>query len=421
MRLSCRLMTACLAGVLGFASVSQAEWFPHHRRPSWWPDSTAPAPVEPAQPVMPTQPMTPKTEPIVDPKVETPAPSAIPPAEAPSFSPLTSAALGDTYVAMAAPGGYIDSAIPKTTFRLRYDAGVGMDRPDRAAFFYAAWAELAFHNHGIVNGRAPGVFFDPKGQGPAILPKTVNYQEVSSYFEVAVNNRFSVFLDVPFRSTHLNGNAEDPADRNGIDNDVDEAKEGLAEQLQRERSNGISDIQFGFKYAFLASCDEYLTFQFRTYVPTGDARNGVGNGHATVEPGLLYYRRLSDRLAIQGQLRDWIPIDAGPIGGNVLIYGVGAGYDAFQSGRFKITPVVEFVGFTFLSGFESVGELQRSPETLFFNHGVQNVRGETVVNSKLGWRTYIGDRQDVYIGWGHALTADHLYKDMVRVEYRFSF
>src|SRR5207248_6321693 len=32
--------------------------------------------------------------------------------------------------------GYIDSAVPRTQFRLRYDSAYDNNRPDRAAFFY---------------------------------------------------------------------------------------------------------------------------------------------------------------------------------------------------------------------------------------------------------------------------------------------
>ena len=79
---------------------------------------------------------------------------------------------------------YLDPAIPRTMFRLRFDAGFDMNHPDRAEFFYAEWKEMAFHTHGI-NG--DGVFGpDPHARGPDLFPGKLDYQEASAYFEKAL-------------------------------------------------------------------------------------------------------------------------------------------------------------------------------------------------------------------------------------------
>jgi len=63
---------------------------------------------------------------------------------------------------MLGDGGYLDSAIPMTTFRLRYDAANGMNRPDRAEYMYGAWQELSYHPHGVVsNGVVTKYFSTP--------------------------------------------------------------------------------------------------------------------------------------------------------------------------------------------------------------------------------------------------------------------
>ena len=54
-------------------------------------------------------------------------------------------------------------------------------------------------------------------------------------------------------------------------------------------------------------------------------------------------------------------------------------------------------------------------------HGVINAAGDTIVNGKVGVRTYFGEGSDLYIGYGHALTGDRWYKDIIRVEYRLAF
>ena len=46
--------------------------------------------------------------------------------------------------------------------------------------------------------------------------------------------------------------------------------------------------------------------------------------------------------------------------------------------------------------------------------------GTNIVNLKLGAR-FVVDKGSFYAGWGHALTDDVWYGDIVRVEYRYSF
>src|SRR5205085_1898326 len=70
-----------------------------------------------------------------------------------AFASLGSGAGVGSSVALAAPGGYIDNAIPKTMFRLRFDAAYDDNRPDRAEFFYAKCG--CFRVAGVP-GRAPG-------------------------------------------------------------------------------------------------------------------------------------------------------------------------------------------------------------------------------------------------------------------------
>jgi hypothetical protein len=288
-------------------------------------------------------------------------------------------------------------------FRLRFDAGYDLNRPDRAEFFYAEWHNLGVVPHGI-NG--DGVFFDPRARGPNRLPGNVNYQGVSAYLEYAFGDRLSVFGEVPYRTINFKHLDEDtpPGDNN---------------------PNGFSDLIFGFKAALLASPDQYLTFQFRTYVPTGDADRGLGTGHVSLEPGLLFYQRLDERLVLQAQIMDWIPIDGGSAAGNVLSYGAGVAYDVVQRGNLRVTPVAEFVGWTVLHGFESTNGtvIATAPPGVVLptEGGVENASGATIVNGKIGVRTYFGRGSDVYIGWGHALTGSRWYQDILRIEYRRSF
>src|SRR5205807_10330727 len=110
----------------------------------------------------------------------------------------------------------------------------------------------------------------------------------------------------------------------------------------------------------------------------------------------------------------------------------GVGYDVYKNCRCRIQPVAEVFGWTVLNGFESVFAGAANPITpapgavpptldLPITHGVHDASGDTIINAKIGVRTYFGERSDVYFGYGHALTGEHWYKDIYRVEYRVRF
>jgi hypothetical protein len=320
----------------------------------------------------------------------------------------------------AAAGGYIDDPMPRTNLRLRYDAGFGMNRPDRAEFFYAAWKELSFHPHAVQGG---GVFFDAKARGPEIISSNLDFQEASAYGEYAFSNRFSAFADVPFRYVHWSNILEDP-DREAFREPLGE---NVREATPHTNFDGLSDIQVGFKAALVADPDQYLTFQFRTFIPTGNAEDGLGTGHVSVEPDLLVFQRLSKEMTAQGQFGIWVPIGGGAASGPILIYGAGVSYDVYKNCNVRVAAVQEWVGWTVLYGFAAVADEtvlapKAAPEfVLPVGHGVVNAAGNTIVNGKIGFRTYFGDRQDLYVGYGHCVTEEKWYKDIVRVEYRIGF
>jgi hypothetical protein len=176
-------------------------------------------------------------------------------------------------------------------------------------------------------------------------------------------------------------------------------------------ADGFSDLNFGFKAAAIACEDEYLTFQFRTWVPTGDGGRGLGTDHVSLEPALLYYRKLSDRLSVEGEFRGWIPINGTDFAGNVLRYGVGLWYVVLEGCNWRLAPVGEVVGWTVLNG----------KELDLASGAVLDAAGDTIVNAKLGARAWFGDHNSLYVGYGRALTGAVWYKDIVRVEYRLSF
>jgi hypothetical protein len=289
--------------------------------------------------------------------------------------------------------GYIDPAIPATQFRLRFDAAHDAEFADRVEFFYAKY-------------NTPG------------LPQpelAIDHQELSAYLEYAAMDCFSVFAEVPVR---------------------------WIDPVVNDNTGGLYDMNAGAKLAVHRDDASVLSLQFRTYMATGDTRSGLGTDHASLEPAILFFRRLSDRWTTESELRYWIPIDAsttGPgggmgggggggggggrggnreFGGGVLRYGVALGYTVCDTANVSVTPITEIVGWHIFDG------LKTDPAT-----GLRvSADNDAIVNLKLGLRfglknspLLVGDGTSLFVGYGTALTEETWYNDILRVELRWAF
>ena len=323
------------------------------------------------------------SDPITDDVV---APFLQQPAQATAPSVFSEGVEG-TLTAQGHAPGYIDWAAPRTQFRLRFDAGFDNNRPDRAEFFYAQCG------------------CNPGGPGPGVAgpPPTVNgsidYQDIRGYLEIATSSRFSVFGELPVRFLQTSPSSNP----------------SLAGIQDTGNARGISDFEAGFKYALIRDADSIFTFQLKTYIPTGNASRGLGTDHVSIEPGFLAQRRVNSRLDIFGELRDWIPVNGSEFAGqnfagNVLRYGVGAAYSVVDTSDVQISPIVEFVGWSVLDGLVLNTDVPAG--------AINADAATTIVNAKAGVRTLFKDNgSTLYLGYGHALTGQRWYEDIVRLEY----
>jgi hypothetical protein len=215
----------------------------------------------------------------------------------------------------------------------------------------------------------------------------VDFQDLSGYLEVALTERFSGFVEVPWRFLNPEVNAN---------------------------TNGVADLNAGCKWAFLYGPDGVATFQFRTYAATGDAGRGLGNGHVSLEPALLLYKPLTDRLGFEGEFRTWVPIGGTAFAGDVLRYGAGLTYQLLETSHVRVVPVAELVGWTVLSGQQSVVH----PSGLV---SVESAAGDTILDAKLGVHLKLGSSRDFYMGYGRPLTGNRWYENIFRVEFRLFF
>ena len=303
--------------------------------------------------------------------------------------------------------GYVDDALIGTQIRLRFDAGFDSNAPDRAEFFYSKCG-----CYGFLPTTNPA--YDPKapGLGPGGA-NDINFQQIYLQAEYSPFSRFSVFSEVPFRFiqpqafiTTLLGSPIPVGFNQG----------GEIGTARLANPSGLSDVRFGFKVAVVQSENRTLTFQFRTYAPTGNVPLGLGNGHWSVEPSLLYYQQLSDRWTIEGQVGDWHPTGghagiptngSGSFAGDVFLYGFGPSYQVYRSHNLQVAPVFELFGWHVLGGFQTAPNV--------------NADGVNIVNLKFGVRANIERHHSVYLGYGRAVTDADWYRNLLRAEYRYVF
>ncbi len=283
--------------------------------------------------------------------------------------------------------GYLDDAVVSSKIRMRFEMGRRNTTPDRAEFFYA---KCGCYRGLPANDPAR----DPDAKGPGTgIPDYLDFQQFSVLAEYATpNNRFSAFGEVPIRSLQPQGAG------------------GFGDQ------NGISDVRAGAKFGFASTEQMSLTAQVKAFFASGDARSGLGTGHASIEPSLLYQRNLSDRASIATQVALWIPFGGsngvptnvdGTFAGNVLSYGIGPSFEVYSTENVGIAPVVELVGWHVLSGYQTAA--------------TPDAGGTNIVNLKFGGRANWSNGSSIYGGYGRALTEADWYEDIFRFEYRFTF
>ncbi len=294
--------------------------------------------------------------------------------------------------------GYIDDPIVGSQVRLRFDAGFNDPYPDRDEFFYGKCGCY----RGIPAGNPAS---DPNAPGPGPgIARNLNFQQLYLYGEYAPLRRFSAFFELPFRwiqPSFVQGTGTFP------------------------NHGGVSDVSLGVKLGLVDSERSAVTFQFKAYLPSGDAADGLGTNHSSIEPMMLFYRSLSPRWTLEGELGDWHPINgsrgvptvgSSSFTGDVFIYGVGVSAQVYHNATLSIAPVVELVGWQLLGGFQTQIE---PPSPTGGPAAPQD--GTSIVNAKFGARTTIHAHHSVYIGYGRAVTDAAWYKNLLRAEYRYAF
>jgi hypothetical protein len=298
--------------------------------------------------------------------------------------------------------GYVDNAIVGNQLQIRYDFASGVTRADRAEFIYA---KCGCYREVGVDPDAPGPAVPLAGRDPFTTPfieTDLDMHDVVLDFEYAFHERFSVFAEVPFR---------------------------ILKPAIIPNGSGIGDVRAGFKVALVAGDARYFTFQWGTYIPTGDALKGLGTDHVSLEPALFYHDALSDRAKLEWEFRLWFPVGGATalgtgaefdptddFAGPVLRYGIGIGYDVTPESAVRFTPVLELVGWTVTNGIET-----GSTDGTLSTAAIEEAGGTTIINAKIGARFGLRENDSIFVGFGEALTDNWWYERIVRAEYRLVF
>lgn len=279
------------------------------------------------------------------------------------FAPLTASA-----------ASHIVSALPGDRLIFRYDNGWSMTHPDRAEWYMA-------RNRGVPGGG---------GRGLRLPETTVDAQELSTYLEVGLCPRASLFVEMPERFLNAEKNKD---------------------------YYGWGDLSAGGKFTFCVEETTLETAYFRVTTPTGDASHGLGTGHTSIEFGLLHFERLCPGLTLEAMLLDWIPVDGTISAGNVLHYGAALSFDFYATASHYVKPVVEVEGWTALRGMQTDVYPTKDPDKLFV---IESENRDTIINGSIGVRCG-GDKGDIYLGYTRAFTGPRWFENGLRLELRWLY
>jgi hypothetical protein len=281
----------------------------------------------------------------------------------PAWVPLANAAL------------FVDPVRPATQIRLRGDFAGQYQFPDKAEYFWAQENARGPHFAGTV---PPGT----KAPGSPNLDYTMG----SLYNEVAVNN-FSFFVEL----TYLN-----------------------IEPILYPGDSGFGDMNLGTKTMFLDCELIQSTFQFKTFLPTGNAGHGVGTGHVSLEPALLTSIKLTPITYFQWETAFWFPLGGtASFQGPLFHYHLSLNQLLCHCGK-----DIQLIGTAELNGYDFTDGSYTSPLT-----GLPaSVKAVTnIVNLGPGLRLSICNKFDMGAGGVFAISKDRMAEAMARLEMRYRF
>lgn len=285
---------------------------------------------------------------------------------------------------------FVDAPRPKTQTRLRADWGLNFQFPDRSEYFWA--------REGVDQVNTSGEPVPALGKGPGFAERRIHYRQFNYYLEGATG-KVGAFVEIPYRSV----DPEDPANRG---------------------ASGFADMNVGTK-SLLIDCELLqLAFQFRTYIPIGQAGKGLGTQHVSLEPSLLWALKLAPDTYLQAQTAYWIPIAGDQFyAGDIFHYHL-----SLNQVLYRFLPDVLLIGTFEVSGWSVLDGAFTDPDTLLPDPDdpatllpvAKNARGH-LMSIGPGLRLDICEKVDIGVGTAFAVTEHHFAEQLYRLEIRWRF
>ena len=283
-------------------------------------------------------------------------------------SPCAEGALG--YEWLPHSPFFIERAQPLNHVQLQISAAYNQEFPDRSEFFWA---------------RSPGGGPNSAGVGEP----SVDYQDFRLRMEIG-GKRFSTATDIPIR---------------------------VIDPVLNQNTAGFGDMSLITKLVLFEGSEWVLTQVFKSHFNTGSRTHGTGNGHVSLEPGVLTRWEMTEFTHMHSEVTFWFPLGADPdFSGEVIRYGLGFSHLWYDGDAFGVIPTLEFVGWTVLDGQQTL------PNSLLTQEvdgvGILNVYPgiRFVFDSPGDWRVW-----DLGFAGGFAVTTDHWYEGILQLNLRYIY
>ncbi|MBV8309065.1 MAG: hypothetical protein JO344_01575 [Planctomycetaceae bacterium] len=271
---------------------------------------------------------------------------------------------------------FADYARPRTVTRLRYDNLEDMTQPDRNQFWI----------NNVTPSRLPR---RPISNLFARLQQVYIYQE-------AAGPHGSLFVEYPYRQIN---------------------------QSWAPTQAGFGDVNFGIK-SLLFDCEMLqIAFQLRTFMPSGNFKDNLGNGQFAIDPSILTSLKLGPETYFQGQFGNWVPL-GGPGGQSRIAGGIFYWFMSLNQVLCCMTPDSPLIATLEMDGwsFQNGGFIPTILPSGMIPHPIPHDSGISFFNIGPGLRQSICNRVD----FGGAITwatnsADHWAQPWFRFEVRFLF
>jgi hypothetical protein len=276
----------------------------------------------------------------------------------PQWTPLPNAAF------------FVDGARPVTQQEIRWNGNMQGRFPDRSEYIWA---------------RADG-----QGKGPR-PPTGVKGETGFTYNDLVLNTEIAIgklamITTFPYRS---------------FDPDT------------YPHAAGFGDMSIATN-TLLFDCELLqVSFEFRTYMPMGNALKGTGTGHLSLEPSVIFAVKCSHDTYVQAQFAEWIPLGGDPSYAGSIWHMHGS----LNHVLCRILPDVPLIGtlelqtWSFQDGQFTdpvLGAFQKSSDT-------------TYVMAGPGLRLFVCDKLDIGFAASFALTSEYFAREYYSVSFRARF